>query len=166
VPTSSCNPPGATPPEAGTTYTRVYEMTTESNPKSPSLSAGGERGYNASASNLHCEDMTIDEKQGLLASWASDARAVPNHPALRRLDDGRGVEIDDILDELKRVDGSLSSRGSTREGEWYRPRCQVSPSRRASRDLNGPDDDPTTPAPAAPRPRPPVLTDSQALAAA
>ena len=34
-------------------------------------------------------NLTIDEKRELLASWASDARAVPDHPDLRRLDDGK-----------------------------------------------------------------------------
>lgn len=139
-------------------------MTSTSDPKSLSLSfAGGQRGYNTPASELRFKDMTVDEKRSLLASWASDARAVPDHPALRRLDDGRIVEIDEILDELKRLDASSSLRGSTSAGDWYLPPAL---SRRARRDLNGPDDDPTTPAPAAPRPRPPVLTDSQALVAA
>src|SRR3569832_2919566 len=49
--------------------------------------------------------MSTEAKRGLLASWASDARAVPNCPALRRLDDGNLVLIDDVLDALKLLDG-------------------------------------------------------------
>lgn len=166
MPAYSCNAPGGNTPGTGKPKPGFCEMTTPSYPESLSFDlAGGERGYDASASGLRCVDMSIDEKRSLLASWASDARTVPNHPALRRLDDGRIVEIDDILDELKRVDGAQASMRSAGKVEWYRPRRPLSPGRRASRDPDGPDD-PTTPAPAAPRPRPPVLTDSRALAAA
>jgi len=48
--------------------------------------------------------LTVAEKRALLASWASDARAVRDAPGLRKLDDGRTVEIDDILAALKQVD--------------------------------------------------------------
>ena len=49
--------------------------------------------------------MTTAEKRELLASWASDARAVPNLPALRQLDNGNLVTIDSLLRALKRLDG-------------------------------------------------------------
>ena len=51
--------------------------------------------------------LTRDQKRELLASWASDARAVENAPALRRLDSGALVDIDSILAALKRLDGDL-----------------------------------------------------------
>ena len=49
--------------------------------------------------------MSVDAKRALLAGWASDARAVQDHPALRQLDSGAIVEIDAVLDALKRLDG-------------------------------------------------------------
>jgi hypothetical protein len=50
--------------------------------------------------------MTVEEKRSLLASWASDARGVVDAPALRQLDNGAIVFIDDILDALKQLDES------------------------------------------------------------
>ena len=48
--------------------------------------------------------MPKEAKRALLAGWASDLRAVENRPALRRLDDGTLLQIDDILDALKALD--------------------------------------------------------------
>lgn len=53
---------------------------------------------------LSDQTMSIEAKRAILASWASDRRAVENWPALRRLDDGRELNIDDILDGLKALD--------------------------------------------------------------
>src|SRR3954464_15822116 len=64
--------------------------------------------------------MTVDEKRSLLASWASDARAVPDHPALRRLDNGGLVEIDDILGALKQLDEPKAAVPSAPHGWSYR----------------------------------------------
>ena len=50
--------------------------------------------------------LSVTEKREILSSWASDARAVPDAPALRRLDNGAIVEIDHILDALKTLDAS------------------------------------------------------------
>jgi hypothetical protein len=50
-------------------------------------------------------DMSVADKRALLADWASDARAVRDHPALRQLDSGAVVNIDAILSALKRLDG-------------------------------------------------------------
>ena len=44
------------------------------------------------------------DKRAILASWASDARAVEDAPALRQLDDHSLVDIDQILEALKRLD--------------------------------------------------------------
>ena len=41
----------------------------------------------------------------MLASWASDANAVPHIPSLRQLPDGSIVNVDDILRALKTLDG-------------------------------------------------------------
>jgi hypothetical protein len=110
--------------------------------------------------------MTLEEKRSILVSWASDMRAVSDQPALRQLDDGRLVEIDDILDSLKLLDGlprtpraSIRHRVSRHErGYW--PRFG-----RLRRRRWDDDDDPPTPAPAAARPRPPVLEGGMAAAA-
>jgi hypothetical protein len=48
--------------------------------------------------------MSTEDKRALLASWASDLRAVENWPALRRLDDGTELHIDDIIEALKTLD--------------------------------------------------------------
>jgi len=50
------------------------------------------------------------EKRELLASWASDVRAVPNAPELRQLDNGAIVRIGDILRALKSLDGGEDSK--------------------------------------------------------
>ena len=119
--------------------------------------------------------MTVEEKRSLLASWASDARAVPDHPALRRLDDSRIVELDDIRDALKQLGEFPSSTSSTKQSDCsYRHRLwpPLSSILRWGENDNDDsendddDDDPTSPAPIAPRPRPPIFYDTRQLAAA
>ena len=48
--------------------------------------------------------LTPAQKRAVLASWASDVRAVPNAPALRQLDNGAVVRIDDVLQALRSLD--------------------------------------------------------------
>jgi len=110
--------------------------------------------------------MTIEEKRGLLASWASDARAVPNYPALRQLESGHLVTIDAVLNALKRLDGTEEPPAPgahpgavSRRGHWSRISRL---SRRHSSDDD--DDDPSSPAPAGIIPRPPIV-DGAAVAA-
>jgi len=74
--------------------------------------------------------MSKDQKRALLASWASDARAVTNAPALRRLDNGAMVGIDDILTALKRLDGFV-------EELFPEPRPLVGPRSLRRRRLQG-----------------------------
>ena len=103
---------------------------------------------------VHDRTMSTEDKRALLASWAADARAVPNCPALRRLDDGNLVLIDDVLDALKMLDGepSRSERPSDeraarlRRGHWSRLARQW----RRHRDHDDDDDPPTAPASAWP----------------
>ena len=108
--------------------------------------------------------ITTDEKRALLASWASDQRAIPDNPALRQLDGGSRVTIDDILDALRRLDQMPE------EATLIRRRAQFSlsgnwlPRGRSGR-WDDDDDDPPTPAPAAIRPRPPVLEGGAAAVA-
>ena len=62
------------------------------------------------ATSTHPDDilndpaMTAGEKRAVLASWASDAHAIPGRPALRRLDSGAIVAVDDILSALQSLD--------------------------------------------------------------
>jgi hypothetical protein len=49
-------------------------------------------------------NMSLEDKRAMLADWASDARAVRDHPALRQLDSGAVVDIDAVLSALKRLD--------------------------------------------------------------
>ena len=51
-------------------------------------------------------DLTVTEKRAILASWASDACAVQDTPALRRPAEGASVSFDDVMDALKKLDGA------------------------------------------------------------
>ena len=48
--------------------------------------------------------LTPAQKREVLASWASDVRAVPDAPALRQLDDGAVVRVGDVLRALRSLD--------------------------------------------------------------
>jgi hypothetical protein len=48
--------------------------------------------------------LSTHEKRCLLASWASDANAIPHLPSLRQLPDGSIVPVDDIFAALKALD--------------------------------------------------------------
>lgn len=48
------------------------------------------------------------EKRAILASWISDARAFENASALRQLDNGALVRLDDVLQALKSLDHESS----------------------------------------------------------
>ena len=64
----------------------------------------------------HPDDVVEDNsltpagKRAVLASWASDTRAVSNRPALRQLDNGAIVHIDDIMAALRALDGDGQRR--------------------------------------------------------
>ena len=82
--------------------------------------------------------MPLEAKRALLAGWASDLRAVENRPALRELEDGTLLHIDDILDALKALDTSTEpTKGS--DSVLAFPR---SPSRFRSGFGSNDDDDP------------------------
>jgi hypothetical protein len=51
-------------------------------------------------------EMSRAEKRALLASWASDARAVPGLPSMRQLEDGSLIDLDEILQALKALDAA------------------------------------------------------------
>ena len=109
--------------------------------------------------------VSTETKRGLLASWASDARAVPNCPALRRLDDGNLVLIDDVLDALKLLDGDPTS-GTTRDRNSVAPLKRGHWSRLARRwRSHRDDDDDPPPAPASIAPLDPITGGTLAVAA-
>jgi hypothetical protein len=102
--------------------------------------------------------LTRDEKRAVLASWASDANAVPHLPSLRQLPDGSIVRVHDILRALKALDGGAETVPARCNLTllWQRPRPRKLAPRRWSRYPNRPDDDddpPPAPAFAAVRPR-------------
>ena len=111
--------------------------------------------------------MSTEDKRVLLASWASDARAVPNCPALRRLDDGNLVLIDDVLNALKMLDGGPCHSAPPSDNETARPhRGHWSRlARQWRRHRNDDDDDDPPTAPAAASPFNPVAGGSLAAAA-
>jgi len=57
--------------------------------------------------------LTQAEKREILACWASDVHAVANAPALRQLDNGAVVRVDDILQALKSVNDGEDSKQTT-----------------------------------------------------
>jgi hypothetical protein len=65
-------------------------------------------------------EMTREEKRALLASWASDAHAVPGLPSMRRLEDGSLIEVDEILHALKALDAA-SDPGPLTTPLWRTP---------------------------------------------
>ena len=146
----------------------VKEMTTFSIPKSitprPATLLQGH--FNNPGSVLRDASLTINQKRSLLASWASDARAIPDHPGLRRLDDGAIVDLDDILESLKQLERiPCTTRSTSLSDRFYRRQSWSVLSRILRRGEND-DDDPTSPAPIAPRPCPPVFYDTRLPVAA
>ncbi len=53
---------------------------------------------------VHDGTLALAEKRAILASWASDAHAVVDAPALRQLDNGAVVDLDIILRALRSLD--------------------------------------------------------------
>jgi hypothetical protein len=118
--------------------------------------------------------LSIAEKRRILSSWASDARAVADAPALRRLDDGSVVGIDEILSALQTLDrhDSPETRLPNLHTSWRR-RHRVQPRRwlpmRLQRNRSDDDDDddpPPCPAVISPVPgRPPFGAEAELEAA-
>jgi hypothetical protein len=117
-------------------------------------------------------DLSTSGKREILSSWASDARAVPDEPALRRLDNGAMASIHDILGALKSLDAadletcgprrkeSTPLRGRFPAHRWLPPAFRW---RRSDDDDDGP---PPCPAVIAPFPRLPPLGAEVGLEAA
>jgi hypothetical protein len=89
--------------------------------------------------------LSTKEKRALLASWASDANAVPHVPMQRQFPDGSIVNVDDILRALKSLDereGSAALEESD-SPKWQRyfTRRRASIFRKWPWKHRGPDDD-------------------------
>jgi hypothetical protein len=75
----------------------------------------------------HLDDVLADTrlatqaKRELLASWASDANAVPHIPWLRQLPDGSLVNVTKILDALKTLDAHTKDTATPRAWLWQLP---------------------------------------------
>ena len=76
-------------------------------------SACSEASLSVEAALMHPDDvmgnlqLTRAQKREILASWASDARAVHDLPALRQLDNGAIVRVDDVLRALSALDDDV-----------------------------------------------------------
>jgi len=58
------------------------------------------------------DDLTLYEKRAILSSWASDACAVPDLPALRQPSGAALVKFDDIMDALRSLDAKQQERAA------------------------------------------------------
>jgi hypothetical protein len=132
--------------------------------------ASSEPSLSVAAGFMHPDDvmsnlqLTRAQKREILASWASDARAVYDMPALRQLDNGAIVRVDDVLRALRALDDDgwigqqapawlrpVVQRQRGRSGSW--PKSAL---RRWSRDDGDDDDPPPCPAVIARSPRGPL----------
>jgi len=92
-----------------------FDLVLASHGEAPVPAASG-----GAAIYVHPEDvagdpeLTLADKRAILASWISDARAVENAPALRRLDSGAVVEADAIRQALWSLDEPSADPGSRR----------------------------------------------------
>jgi hypothetical protein len=88
--------------------------------------------------------LAVQDKRALLASWASDANAVPHVPSLRQLPDGSIVKAADVLRALKALDehGDIASAAKRSFAFWPgRFNRQSGALAKWSRRTKGPDDD-------------------------
>jgi len=107
--------------------------------------------------------MSDAEKRAALASWASDMHAVEGVPALRRLESGAIVQVDEILSALRRLDATTAGEAlAGRKPHTAQPRRgTLLASRRRGYFVRSrrrdDDDDPPPSAAALVVPRPPML---------
>jgi hypothetical protein len=103
--------------------------------------------------------LSVAEKRNILASWASDAHAVADKPALRQLESGAVVGVQDVLAALQELDGLAHlniGRPSARQTSHRRHSARVlrwlPPDLRGRHPDNDDDDPPPCPAVIAPIP--------------
>lgn len=145
-----------------------YDPTTDAlKPTSDHLSGTDDRAFSHPEQVVTADGLTRSQKRTLLASWASDRRAVENAPSLRQLDSGAVVSIDDILEAMTALDAHEVSAERKTSRRFVPQRT----SRVALRLLNrrasptDRDDDPPPSAAAAARPFSPIFTDALARSA-
>jgi hypothetical protein len=56
-------------------------------------------------------ELSDAERRAILASWASDARAVEGAHWMRCLDSGSIVTLDEVLQALRKLDARVAARG-------------------------------------------------------
>ena len=67
------------------------------------------------------DDLTVNEKRAILASWASDASAVVSNPTLRRAPSmTRHLAFDEIMEALRSLDGPLGPEGTVKTNSPWR----------------------------------------------
>jgi len=94
--------------------------------------------------------LTHTEKREILASWASDVRAVSDAPALRQLDNGAVVHIDDVMQALNSLNEGEATRQTSFRPLQSSKNMRFRPLRRLRSSLrrDWPDDDDPPPCPA------------------
>lgn len=99
---------------------------------------------------LQSRALSVADKRAILASWASDAHAVPNLPSMRQLDSGAIVSIDTVLSALKVLDArEMATSPSQKRGSWAKRNVALLSRWRSSSSRKGDDDDEPPPCPAA-----------------
>ncbi len=95
--------------------------------------------------------LSTAEKRAILASWASDDRAVADAPALRQIDNGAVIHVDEILRALKALDREPGPSSAASRPRARRPRVIVLAKLRgmAHRFSRSDDDDDPPPCPSA-----------------
>jgi hypothetical protein len=107
---------------------------------------------------LGAPDLSHSDKRAILASWLSDSRALENAPALRQIDCGALVRVDDLmralssLDEASFADDKLSGRTPPMYPR-HPPETRIFKLLGRVTRWKGPDDDDPPPCPVAARPR-------------
>jgi hypothetical protein len=93
---------------------------------------------------------TLAEKKAILASWASDARAVEDAPSLRQLDSGAVVEVEAVLQALVALEDRSDTQECWRQPVWRQRRGKILRwlGRGWPSDRSNDDDDDPPPAPA------------------
>ena len=120
----------------------------------PGLSAATERSsrtiYLDPDDVLSDPELTVTQKREVLASWISDACAIENAPAFRRLESGAVVEVDAILRAMKSLDGAPLNELRHRTSPLipFKRRLTSRWLNRARPSKKGDDDDDPPPAPA------------------
>jgi hypothetical protein len=155
--------------EPGRHLNREIEMDRNHHTDLGADNARSEPSLSVAATLMHPDDvmsnlqLTRAQKREILASWASAARTVPDMPALRQLDNGAIVRVDDVLRALSALDDDVKFgqhassllRSLVQRPRWRPVSWREIALRRRSRDDDD-DDPPPCPAIIARPPRNPL----------